>query len=210
MGRSLLQKEFDCAGLGLVADISRKKICDAVKLTFGRAFTNLDDLLIAIGDGTFKPENVIRSLYPTLEVAEIGRPKFWHRVLKRLMKKDSTKVGLRILSIDRVGLSQDVFSIFVRHEINVLRVKSRAFLFSNNASSIVYFEIKTFDELSNLIRELEQIEGVARVSRLLWRKIALMVVASVFTVAIWAAHPIFINTFLPVQKYLYVVIITFP
>ncbi len=186
-GRRLLQKELDWAGLGMVQDISQKKIrayCHNKK-----DCKSINDLLLKIGEGSVSPLNFINELYPQRDVPKSRALRFLKRKLFNSDRKDYTLVTLKIVSRDAVGQLKKILYELAEQKLNAL--STRAYISSWTGDFICKTTIcvENYSRISQICEAMEHIDGVKRVSRQFLKKKLYFILGIALTFIIWAAHP---------------------
>lgn len=188
IGRNLLQKEFDRAGLGVVKNVSQKRIHQFCQKYPQMGYKTLEDIYIAIGDGTLNPIDLIHFLYPRTDIIQIGSLRL-STLLKPQKKEKQTKVTLKVYTEDRVGQLERLSKIIADFGINIDRTSAYRSLFKKVFICKFTFKVHRYEELSELFEKLEHLEGIFGVKRLFWRRQLLFILTSVVTFVVWALHP---------------------
>ena len=185
-GATLLQKELDRAGLGMLKDISPKQ-----KKTFAdryKRYSTFDDVLVGIAEGTMRPRLFVNTLYPEKDVPKGAKG----RVRKHffpLQEKKFTPVHIKIVSRDAVGQLKKILNVLVELNLSSLRTIGYLSLFKREFVCKLTVCVHNYSQVSALFENLEQIDGVKRVERMFWHRKIVFLIGLMFTFAVWAAHP---------------------
>lgn len=184
-GSHLLQKELDRAGLGLTKDISQKKIKSFTHDY--KTYKDFDEILVAIGEGTLSPLQVVNEIYPQIVSAQ---SKSISPVERRIYSDEQrTPISLRVISIETPGQLRKILAVF--DEMDLLLLKTRAYISRWGGKLVckLIVGVRNYSEVSELCENLEQVVGVKRVERLIWKRKLFFILGSSLTFSIWAAHP---------------------
>lgn len=188
-GKKILQIEFDRAGLGSVDGMNFKKIQAFMKDTHKKFFPCADDILVAIGDGSLRPLSVVNAFMPQ-------KKPFKFYSFSRRPQTDSTKtshparVGIQIICNDRLGLLRDITSVISRFALNIIRLRATTSKYLKKYIILVYFDVDSFEKLSELLRHIEQVDGVIAILRVFVRRQIWFIMVAALTVLMWISHPI--------------------
>ncbi len=198
-GLTLLQKELDRAGLGLIKDMPQKKIRQFCS-TCGQ-YRDFNEILMAMGEGTLRPLDFVSKLYPH-KSATLGFMKWFEFPIKRKHEQSFTPVSIKIVSKDAVGQLERILKAISALHINVLRTKAYISPLTGSFMCRQIVAINDFSEVSELFENLEQVDGVKKVERLFWQRKLFFSLAVIVTFVIWAAHPFILHylTLLPHQN----------
>jgi len=192
IGRRLLQKEFDRAGAGLLEEMPKKKIKELINKIGGYAkCKTLEDVLVAIGEGTINPVHVINVLYPkkgflTQDTLSMIKS-FFH-----IKPSDKKRVAIKIKATDRIGIGRDLLAVLSEQSINVISVNVTPYRLQNIFFMHVIMEVDTFEQLSYICEKLENVDEVMEVRRKFYRnKVAFFITAGL-AVGIWIINLLFI------------------
>ncbi|MBN1494885.1 RelA/SpoT family protein [Candidatus Peregrinibacteria bacterium] len=189
IGRRLLQKEFDRAGAGLLEEMSKKKIRELIlKVGAHAKCKTLDDVMVAIGEGSINPVHVIQILYPTKGFLKQDAYSIIKRFL-HLRAPDKKRITIKIKAIDRIGIGRDLLSVLSDQHINVASLKVTPFRLQNIFAMHVIMDIDSFEQLSYICEKLENIDEVLEVRRQISSSKALFYVMAVATFILWVVHP---------------------
>jgi len=189
LGRLLLQKEYDRAGLGIIKAIPKKKI-----LELGDNFPELhlkqfDDVLTAIGEGALGTLDLIHFLFPVHQTLPGSR----HTVLEFLRLKPrhlKTQVNVKIsFNEDMPGQLQSLLNIISKFNINILKTHGYLSLFRRVFLCKFTIEVDNYEQLSELFENFEHVPGVMRVERQFWKRKLWFLIVSMLSFALWVVHP---------------------
>ncbi len=188
MGKKLLQKEFDRAGLGMVKNIPGKKINFYLQ---GLAKTgeckNFDDILMALGDGTLSSLDFVNALYFEKKQETQKRKNVPEPVAEQ---QPWTTVAIKITTEKNDAEQlQNILRTIAGNCIKIIKMRSYTDLWSRNYVYKIILKVKDFQQMSQLFAHIEQIVGVQRVERLFWKRKLTFVAFSVITFLTWAVHP---------------------
>jgi GTP pyrophosphokinase len=195
LGRQLLQKEYDRAGIGMVRVIPQKKVRDFAEKFPELRLENFNDVLVAIGEGTLGTLDLMHCLYPIRGGALISQRhsvlEFLH--LRPIRKK--TRVNVRIsFDEDRPGQMESLLLVISKFNINILKTEGYLSPFRRVFLCKFVLEIESFQQLSELFENLENVQGVNRVERQFWKRKLTFLIVSMFSFGLWLIHP-FIMSF---------------
>jgi GTP diphosphokinase / guanosine-3',5'-bis(diphosphate) 3'-diphosphatase len=179
-GRKMLQKELDISGLGLIREVSFKKLKPKLIKEFGRNFKTMHDLFAAIGSGEIKASRTLK----LFDKSNNGLTKASDKGLRVLVK---------IVAKNRFGLVRDIYDVFYDNIVDMYVLKGWA----SKQEEFAYFsaDIKVDDlkTISYLFDELEQIEDVQTVYRVTKKGQFLLYFAFAMTSIAWIGHPFFLR-----------------
>jgi GTP pyrophosphokinase len=185
-GRTILQKELDRAGLGLLKNLSFRKTFKYLKKhTEYKAF---DDVLIAIGEGSITAIDFLSELYPN-KTATVGVLGYFERFFRWKRKEQITPVAIKIVSRDGVGQLEKILKIVSSLQLNALVTKAYLTPIRKDFICKQILAINNFSQISELFQNLEQIEGIRSVQRLFWQRRLFFIFSSIVTFGFWVAHP---------------------
>lgn len=177
-GLSLLQKELNRAGLGLVKTLSRKQI--RLFCSQNDHCRSLDDILIHIGEGTLNPIDVVNML---------DAQKSAEKVEKKRSAAPYKTICVKVVCRDGVGQYLKILSVFREFQLNILRTKAYVSLRKGCFVARFVVCLKNYAQISQLFEHLEQVEGVVRVERTFWQRKVLFFTGLIFTFLLWLSHP---------------------
>ena len=185
-GKSLLQKEMDRAGLGLIKELPSKKIREF--LIEHDNYNSLDDIFAGIAEGGIKPIDFLNLFYPDKHVT-LGHFNLLEGKLLKSYPEKGTTVSFKIISKDTFCQLEKIMKVFMNMKVIIIKQKSYISKVSNNLVCRFIVRLKTFSQVSQLFENLEQVEGIKKVSRIFWQRKLMFVLVSMFTFIIWAIHP---------------------
>jgi len=201
-GRQLLQKEFDRAGVGLLKNISSKKVEQfAVEFpTLG--LKTFDDIMIAIGEGSLSTIDVMNFLFPQKESYWKSLPVWFTKFFpRRYAREPRTLVGVKtIFSEDRPNQLRSLLDVISKFEVNIVKTEGYISWLRKVFVCKLTLDIKNFQQLSEICENFEHIQGVERVERQFWQRKLVFLILSTLTFCLWAIHPFilyFIKTDMP-------------
>jgi GTP diphosphokinase / guanosine-3',5'-bis(diphosphate) 3'-diphosphatase len=189
VGRKLLQKEFDRAGVGLIEEASRKKIKELIiKKKDEINCKNMDDVLVAIGEGLLNPITIIKILFPK---TYFQKEQSWlTRKLFPKVPNGKTRIELKIKAIDKLGAGQDILGILSNQNLNIYKLKITTRGLQNVFTMDLTIEVDSFEQLSYICEQLEQIDEIIEVRRQFGKKRIQFLLVALATVLMWAVHPL--------------------
>lgn len=186
-GATLLQKELDRAGLGLLKDISQKQ-----KKTFAdryKRYRTFNDVLVGFAEGTIRPRLFVNTLYPKKDVPKDKKGLVRKHIFPLQEKKKFTPVHIRIRSRDAVGQLKRILNVLVDLNLSSLRTEGYLSPFRREFICKLTVCVHNYSQVSALFENLEQIDGVKRVERLFIHRKIVFLLGCLLTFAVWAAHP---------------------
>lgn len=190
IGRRLLQKEFDRAGVGLLEEVPRRKIKEIIKKYENEFKTRtLEDILVRIGEGSISPINILTTIYPSETLIREKKLGIFERIFnKKPVKKK--QVSIKIKAMDRIGAGRDLLAILSDNEVNVISLRIAPRKFQNTFTMILNLEMESFEKFSYLCEQLEQVDEIVSVSRGMNRNKKIFWGLAAITLAFWISHPI--------------------
>jgi hypothetical protein len=190
LGETLLQKEFDRAGLGLIKAVPHKKIKDFCKNQ--EIYKNFKDILVAIGEGTMSTLDIIQALYPK-KSKDIQLEKPFTATFDYKPPKELKTVTIKIVIKDSIGQLEKIVGVISSQNISILKTHGRRSWWTNNFVLKLTVAVTNFARISKLFETLEQIEGIESLERLFWQRKLIFFIGSSVTFSIWAAHPFILH-----------------
>lgn len=189
-GRLLLQKEYDRAGLGLVTDLSKWKIEKIVNFYSQLEIQNFDDVFINIAEGAIVPLDLI-NLISTGIRKTVGRH---NKIMSDFLSDKLVQFNLKITCEPYVDLANLLEVINHKKDRVILIGSETKFDFISRKMHIsTSMFVRSYNDISQICSEYEQIEGVSEVKRVFWHKTLSIVMGSIFTFLVWAFHPLLVN-----------------
>ncbi len=193
LGRQLLQKEYDRAGLGIVRPIPQKKIDDFAKKFTELRLKNFDDVLTSIGEGALSTLDLMHLLFPVRDAINGSQ----HSVLEFLRLKpqmQKTHVNVKVsFNQDHPGQLQSLLNIISKFNINILKTEGYLSLFRRVFLCKFVLEIENFQQLSELFENFEHVPGVQHVERQFWKRKLSFLLVSMLSFSVWVVHPFIMN-----------------
>lgn len=188
-GRKILQKEYDRAGLGLVANLSKWKINKVAQSFPALNIRSTEDVFVHIAEGSISSPQLINLISPetniNIENIAQGSQKS-HSIISKL-----TRVQLRIVCEPSANMVKFAEITQKRKDSSILVASETKYDFFTKKIIIkTTFYVRSFSDISNICRELEQIDGVKEVRRVFLNKKIVFFLSSVFTFSFWAVHPL--------------------
>lgn len=186
-GMQMLQKELDWAGLGMIQDISHKKIrtyCQNRK-----DCKSINDLLLKIGEGSLSPLDFINELYPQKDVPKSRVLRLAEKKIFHSNRKDYTLVTLKIVSRDAIGQLKKILYELAEQKLNALSTRAYISFWTGDFICRTTICVKNYSQISQICEAMEHIDGVKSVSRQFLRRKFYFTLGIALTFIIWAAHP---------------------
>lgn len=190
-GQYLLQKEFDRAGLGLVRNVSARKLKEFAKRFSHIKFRHFEDILIAIGDGTLTALEAFGVLF---EKEKIGAKKELGSNKDSQIKEKFTTAAIKISSKNRTGQLEKYLQVMNELGIQLIKSKTYVAFFTGNLICKMTILVKDFQQLSEFCEQIEHLEDVIRAERLFWKRKLSFAILSSFSFITWGAHPYILYT----------------
>lgn len=196
VGKRFLQKEFDRIGKNFLDELSPKRI---KLLTQKLPYRNLDEILVAVGEGSIEPREILNVLYEENELAA-GR----FLVRKKSERKPAflSRISLRILGRNDKNEFREILRTLNALHVPIVKfIVDRPWYFGGLDRCRISVLVKEYSELAQIFESLEQLDGVKKITRLfLWRKIWFFAVSGL-TGLIWLSHPFIINLLLVYEPF---------
>ena len=188
-GRKMLQKEYDRAGLGLVNNLPNWKIKLAADKYSWLTIITLDDIFINIAEGNLSTLDVVNLFNPSESgVTEKSNSKNLAELSNDL--KNLIKFRIKVVAEANINISKFV-DVIQKRKDTVILVSSESHY--SNFSKQLFLQatmfVRTFNDISTICREIEQLDGVIEVSRLFLSRKIFFFLASIFIFIFWAIHP---------------------
>lgn len=197
LGRQLLQKEYDRAGLGVVRSISLKKLALFAQKFPELNLKNFDDILTAIGEGSLGTLELMQGLFPMQGAVENA-----HRTVMKFLqwKPQNTKTRVNVKIVfddDQPGQMQSLLNVIAKFNlksatkfhINILKTHGYQSLFRRVFLAKFILEVENFQQLSELFENFEHVPGVVSVERQFWKRRLIFLMVSMLSFALWVVHP---------------------
>ncbi len=186
-GRQLLQKELDWAGLGMIQDISHKKL--RAYCTNKKDCKSIDDLLLKIGEGSLSPLDFINELYPQKDVPKSRFLKFIEKRFFHSNRKDYTLVTLKIVSRDAIGQLKKILYELAEQKLNALSTRAYISFWTGDFICKTTICVENYSQISQICEAMDHIDGVKRVTRQFFKRKLYFSLGIASTFVIWATHP---------------------
>lgn len=183
-GKRILQKEFDIYGLGLCENINFRKLSKNLRKHLQLTFSNLDQVLAAVGSGDLKAVDVVRHTY--------GNYKYINRFLNKKSgesEDDRIKVHVKVVAKDRFGLLREISEVLYKRASDIYTFKGWTPKSDENAYFTVTVAMDGVEEIRPMFDELERVEGVSHVYRISYKGLVLFYLMMVLGVVLWVVHP---------------------
>jgi len=184
MGKNLLQKELDIAGLGLVENFNFRNLRKVLNAKFEEYFEKPEDLFAAIGEGSFKAASVVKSI---------------KKEPREMLKKDAEirlRINIKIKATNKVGLLKEIAEILYKYVIDIANIKATTSPDGKHALFNIQIIVDDIEKISQIFYELEELESVHAVYRMSYRDLYWFYSFAVITLVIWAIHPLLLGDFL--------------
>lgn len=189
VGRRLLQKVFDRAGVGLIEEIPKKKAKLLNSLCEGNnKCRTIEDILVAVGEGSINPIDILKKLYPSKGL--ITKKQGFFEKLFKIRPSNKKRVGLKIKAVDRIGAGRDLLGILSDQNINVINLQVSPKRLHNVFTMTANLEVESFDQFTYLCTQLEQVDEIIEVQRRFHRKRVWFYILAILTSVLWILHPV--------------------
>lgn len=189
VGRRLLQKVYDRAGVGLVEETPKRKIKELTALCdSNNKCRTMEDVLAAVGEGSVNPVDILKITYPAQTLMS-GKQGFFKRLFK-VPTNNKKRVWLKIKAVDRIGAGRDLLGILSDQNINVINLKVSPKRFHNVFTMTASLEVESFDQFTYLCTQLEQVDEIIEVQRRFHKKRVWFYTLASITSILWISHPI--------------------
>lgn len=188
VGKSFLQKELSRAGKSIETELIPHRTAIILHLFH---FEHVDELFIAIAEGNLDPKTIVKSLYEQEKSSEI--------IGTRLpLNSDSTQevhyeAWIKVAILDRIGSLASVLSVLAKKNINLIQIKTKSYSRQGIYTARLRIEVVSFDQLSKIFEEMEDLDCVISVKRLLPRRRSIFLIWSGITTCAWILHFILIG-----------------
>lgn len=187
VGRKMLQKEFDRAGLGIISSLPKWKI---QKVALGYPALNIqttEDVLVNVAEGSISTLELIGNLYPQ----EAASPDLSKSSLDSKQKNKLTKLTVRVICDTSVNFA-DLANVLQKRkeQIFLLSGDTKYNYFKNKIIYRASMLVSGYKDISNICRDLENLPGVEEVQRLFWYRKLFFFLGSIFTFMVWTLHPL--------------------
>ncbi len=184
-GRKLLQKEFDIAGLGLLENLGFKRINKNSLAHLGQNFNNVDDLLIAVGEGSLTAINLVQAIQKNGD--------------KNQKFPEKQIVNIKVIAKNRYGLLRNILDVFYKYALDMVSAKAWASSHLKNAEFNVQIVVSNLESLGNIFNELDQIDEVIEVHRIPYKIVYWAYGLIAASILLWISHPFLLSIFLSTE-----------
>ncbi len=187
VGRKMLQKEFDRAGLGIISNFSKWKIQKISESHPALNIQTTEDILVHLAEGSISTLELITSFYPPAPVPKVLSEGQDQLIAKRKM----TKLSIKVVCDTTVNFA-DLANILQKRKENIflLSGETKYNFFKNKIIYRATMLVSGYKDVSNICRDLENLSGVEEVQRLFLVRKVLFFLGSIFTFIVWAFHPL--------------------
>ncbi len=187
LGRKILQKEYDRAGLGIVSQPSKWKLKKIATAFSNLQLSNLEDILVNIAEGAISAMELVSIISP-VSTSDISKPQ------KPTDFKKLIKLDIKVKAEPDVNFS-DLEAVISSHKDFAYLLKSKISFNPLTQKVIVHATIlvRTYNDISKICTNMEHLDGVIRVDRLFWKRKIVFFIVSIFTFAVWIIHPFIMN-----------------
>lgn len=168
-GKSMLQKQFDIADLGLVSAVNFKKLSDILNKKQLGIFKSMSDLLISIGEGLTKASDVTKL---------IGNP-----------YKKALQISVKVVAKNRFGLMKKIADVFYKYSTDMMEFRGWSSYKNKDAYYTATILVEDLAHVNSLFSELEQINDVKYVYRVSFKRLFPVYIFAILTGLIWVANP---------------------
>lgn len=187
MGIEVLKKEFVYINRDFKKELTKRRVQVLLKKW---GYADREELLMAVGVGILDPKEVLKAIYRDISPSVLLGKKLKKKRGKN--EKSGFFVGIEVIQKDTVGALRTIIVHLADMGINILKTTTVSDFDKNIAIYRIYLEVKTFDEVTKIFRDLNELPGIISVKRLGSRRLKSFILMSVFTVIIWLLHPIVI------------------
>ncbi len=196
-GKRFLQKEFDRIGKNFLEELTPKRI----RLIGEKIpYKNLDEILIAIGEGSLNPQQILEILYQDPHAHTDSLVSFRR---KNTARKPGffSRVGLRIIGDNSKNQFREITRTLNALKIPIVKfIIERPWHIDKDRCHLTVL-VKNYNELAQVFESLEQLEGIEKISRLFIRRKVLFYLTSSVTALLWLSHPFLIGVALSKSPY---------
>lgn len=189
IGKRFIQREFDRLGRNFVDELTPKRMR---LITEKLRLSGLDDLLIAVGEGTVNPQKILEILHEErLLMRELRGLSFRHEVASK--KPFLARIGLRIMGKNEEGDFREII-----RTLNALHVPVVKFLvdrpwYMRYDRCRVSILVKNYKELAQVFESLEQLPCVEKINRVFINRKIRFIALSIVTALLWLTHPFLLS-----------------
>lgn len=186
VGRKMLQKEYDRAGLGIVSNFAKWRIAKLAEHFPDLEIKSTEDIWVHLAEGSISPLELINLINPSLNYADLKN----YPTASDILTNKSKRFHLSIVCRPDTDLTKlaDVAQKR-RDRLFIISNKTKYSFLAKKITVETTMYTNSYTEISQVCRELESIEGVEQVHRLFWSKKFVFILGSLFTFGVWAIHP---------------------
>lgn len=192
VGRKMLQKEYDRAGLGLISNISKWRVdLFAQKHPYIKIET-LDDVLVHIAEGSIIPLDLLNTIYKDSDINSLQKAK---RSLEGIEHKANLlRFNLKIQCESFVDLPKLIQMIQQKKDVIIHSNSELRKDFNTQELTILStLYAKNYNDISKICSDLEHVDGVKNVKRVFRFRKTSFVISLLATFLIWAIHPLILS-----------------
>ncbi len=181
VGRDLLQKEFDIAGLGLIENLNFRNLKKALKEKFGEIFERPEDIFVRLGEGGLRATNVVKAI------------KKEPREMLKSQIDTKLRINVKIKATNKMGLLKEIADILYKYVLDISNIKATTSADGKEAIFNIQIVVDDIEKISQIFYELEELESVHAVYRMSYRDLYWFYSFAVTTLALWAIHPLLLG-----------------
>ncbi len=193
-GYELLSSELQLISLDTIENVNFKRLDAVLRSRYNRHFTDMDHLLMAIGDGTLSSLEVIQSLYPNYDLKNLDE-RWFIRLISLFKKRKSSfaTVWIKVTSREKIGQARKVLGAVADSDTNIIKTTAKSSKLHKTFIMKILLEISSLEQLSKLCTAVEHVEGVYKVERVPYKRQIVFVMACTLTFLLWIAHPLLVH-----------------
>lgn len=189
-GQKALQKEFDHIGKNFMDELTSKKL-KTISQKIG--FTDLNEILIAIGEGSLNPHQITEILNINDEFS----------IKKKHITREGfiSRIGLKIIGDNSKNQFREILRILNSIQIPIVKFIVDKPWYLNKHRCILTIMIKNHNELTQVFESLEHLEYIKTISRRFLGRRIWFIICSLFTISLWLIHPLVLQFIITRQPY---------
>lgn len=193
-GYELLNSELQRISLDTVESLNFKRLNTALREHCNKQFSDMENLFMAIGDGSLSTLEVVQSLYPNYDLKNIDE-RWLIRLISLFKKKKNTfaNVWIKVTSIESIGQARKILGAISETNTNIIKTTGKSSKLKGVFVMKILLEIESLPQLSQLCIAVEHVEGVYKVERMPYKRQIVFLLACTVTFLLWIAHPIFVH-----------------
>lgn len=196
VGRKFLQKEFDRIGKNFIDELTVKRIKLIAKEL---PYKNLDDILIAIGEGSLSPQDIVNILHENKQL-DMGNVSYTGKKSGG-GRNFYSRVGLLIIGDNGKNQFREIIRTVNALQIPIVKfIVTKAWYAAHHRCHLTVM-VKNYSELAQVFEGLERLEGISKIRRLFIRRQLVFTLYSIITIGLWLVHPFVIHSALLHWKY---------